>query len=463
MNSILHDSNLKITSLVEKFMKNTLKNSANEFALTDFTDNLMDSLMELGRNIVKEVVEITEEAIYESESRKKYYSALDKKGRNLLTVFGQISFKRRLYYEIKDTENVIFLTDKCLDILEDERMLKNVEEKLITTATTSSYEKAGEKASYGEKISKQTVKNKINNLKFNVVPYKIPEVKRECSNLYVQADEDHVSLQEGGIAMPRIVTIHEGTENGRLINPYTICGLYEEDTDGLWEYVLEYIENVYNYEKINRIHILGDGANWIKKGTEWLVKSTYIADKFHIYKAINAIAGTKKEVRELLRESIFELDFDEFEANCETIIEKETNESKKSALSKLLKYILNNKDGIKKFILWDIPGCSAEGHVSHVLSARLSSRPLGWSKENVDNMARLRAMQANGEDIRVITRNRLNMSKKQREQIEENIKIKKKVTRKIKYNDTTFSIPQLTFGDRETRMKLKDLLAYKAI
>lgn len=60
-------------------MKNTLKNSANEFALTDFTDNLMDSLMELGRNIVKEVVEITEEAIYESESRKKYYSALDKK------------------------------------------------------------------------------------------------------------------------------------------------------------------------------------------------------------------------------------------------------------------------------------------------------------------------------------------------------------------------------------------------
>lgn len=103
-------------------------------------------------------------------------------------MFGQISFKRRLYYEIKNTDNVIFLTDKCLDILEDERMLKNVEEKLITTATTSSYEKAGEKAVCGEKISKQTVKNKINNLKFNVVPCKIPEVKRVCSNLYVQAD-----------------------------------------------------------------------------------------------------------------------------------------------------------------------------------------------------------------------------------------------------------------------------------
>ena len=26
-------------------------------------------------------------------------------------------------------------------------------------------------------------------------------------------------------------------------------------------------------------------------------------------------------------------------------------------------------------------GCSAEGHISHVLSARESSRPMGWSKK----------------------------------------------------------------------------------
>ena len=163
MNNILHDSNLKITSLVETFMKNSLKNSNNEFALSDFTDNLMDSLMELGRNIVKEVINITEQSIFESSSRKKYYASVDKKDRKLLTIFGEIIFKRRQYYELKDNTNLIFLTDKCLDILEDERMLKNVEEKLITFATDVSYEKASTKASYGEKISKQTVKNKINN------------------------------------------------------------------------------------------------------------------------------------------------------------------------------------------------------------------------------------------------------------------------------------------------------------
>lgn len=44
-------------------------------------------------------------------------------------------------------------------------------------------------------------------------------------------------------------------------------------------------------------------------------------------------------------------------------------------------------------------GCSAEGHVSHVLSARMSSRPMGWSRRGVDQMAHLRAYMWNGRDM----------------------------------------------------------------
>lgn len=47
----------------------------------------------------------------------------------------------------------------------------------------------------------------------------------------------------------------------------------------------------------------------------------------------------------------------------------------------------------------DYAGCSAEGHVSHILSSRLSSRPLGWCKTGVDQMARLRVFVANGGEI----------------------------------------------------------------
>ena len=37
-----------------------------------------------------------------------------------------------------------------------------------------------------------------------------------------------------------------------------------------------------------------------------------------------------------------------------------------------------------------ITGCSAEGHVSHILSERLSSRPMGWSQTGADRMSKLR-------------------------------------------------------------------------
>ena len=50
------------------------------------------------------------------------------------------------------------------------------------------------------------------------------------------------------------------------------------------------------------------------------------------------------------------------------------------------------KDGVK--------GSSTEGHVSHVLSARMSSRPMGWSMHGATQMAKLRAYELNGELVR---------------------------------------------------------------
>ena len=191
-------------------------------------------------------------------------------------------------------------------------------------------------------------------------------------------------------------------------------------------------------------------------------KSKYVADKFHIFKAINSIAGKKEDVRELLRDSIFKLDFEEFKVNCETIIEQETNKNKKDNLKKILKYILNNQVEIKRFILWDLPGCSAESYVSHVLSARMSSRPLGWSKQNVDNMSRLRAMKFNKEDIKIITRSKLNLSDEENKQLEYNKIVRSLLSKKkTKSCIKTYSIPELYCNNSEYRAKLKELLNYK--
>ncbi|MGQ9498172.1 MAG: UPF0236 family transposase-like protein, partial [Desulfotomaculales bacterium] len=62
------------------------------------------------------------------------------------------------------------------------------------------------------------------------------------------------------------------------------------------------------------------------------------------------------------------------------------------------RYIRKNWEGIMAYRRYPEAalGVSAEAHVSHLFSARLSSRPMAWSARGVDQMARLRAMRANG-------------------------------------------------------------------
>ena len=73
----------------------------------------------------------------------------------------------------------------------------------------------------------------------------------------------------------------------------------------------------------------------------------------------------------------------------------------KRRIEEASKYVLNNWMPAKTRLSYKgiLPGCSAEGHVSHVLSARMSSLPKGWSQKGADAMAQLRAYYYNHGDM----------------------------------------------------------------
>jgi hypothetical protein len=77
---------------------------------------------------------------------------------------------------------------------------------------------------------------------------------------------------------------------------------------------------------------------------------------------------------------------------------------RQKAITKTKRYIRGQWDGIEARNRYreEVQGCSAEGHVSHILSARLSNRPGGWSKAGAEQMASLRAAKANGLNIKEI-------------------------------------------------------------
>ena len=200
MENILHDFNEKVINLVS----NCLKNSMTEKGISDFTNNLESEMIKFGSEVTQFLVEYAENIIFKLKDRKESFSSLEKDNRTLISIFGEINFKRR-YYQDKETKERIYLLDQFLKLEPGERILSNVKERMLEEARETSYKRAGTKASYGAEISKQTVKNEINKLKFQTQIEEQNKNKRKAKKLYIIADEDHVHLQKGGYEEPRLI------------------------------------------------------------------------------------------------------------------------------------------------------------------------------------------------------------------------------------------------------------------
>jgi hypothetical protein len=229
-------------------------------------------------------------------------------------------------------------------------------------------------------------------------------------------------LQKGGIEEPRFVMVYENFakigKRIKLLNKKHFGGLYKKRIDDLWEEVATYIEDTYDTDYLEKTYLSGDGASWIKTGIEWLIKSKYVLDRFHLKKAVNGIVGREKkdnkeernDYKQRLYRSLHKLDFEEFKKIAYEILAEEMEITSRKRKEKLLNYILNNQEGISNLYknIKELHGCSAEGHISHIYSDRLSSRPKGWCIPNLDNMSRLRIYKANEGKVKdlIVERNK---------------------------------------------------------
>lgn len=251
--------------------------------------------------------------------------------------------------------------------------------------------------------------------------------KRSVERLYIDADEDHVALQylekKGDIKkprsntfMPKLVYVYEGVnaENSRheLINFKCFGGGYQGTTgvEALWKEVYEYIAQAYDEDSLKRIYVNGDGAEWIQTGAKYHSKAKFVLDKFHMHKyiigATSHLMDSAGDARSELWRAINGRHKEQAEKVFDKIIAVTTSESKKKAVETSRKYIMGHWRAIMNGVnnRKDNIHCSAEGHVSHIFSDRLSSRPLGWSVIGADKMSRLRVYKKNKRDMLELVR-----------------------------------------------------------
>ncbi|SHK10760.1 Uncharacterised protein family (UPF0236) [Anaerobranca californiensis DSM 14826] len=221
----------------------------------------------------------------------------------------------------------------------------------------------------------------------------------------------------------------------------------------------EYIAKRYDIEKIKRIYISGDGASWIKSGLEYIEKSVFVLDRYHINKYVLKSTGHVPQLRFELWDAINRCNKKGVKKVLNEALSCADSMSRIESILTCKKYLLNNWDGIKiyKTDSENIIGCSAEGHISHVLSARLSSRPLGWSKEGADKMARLRAYKWNDGNVYELV---LKNKKKERTKLPE--RYIKEIKKNLKKNiaDINVEIPVIKYGKRNASYFAINALRY---
>jgi hypothetical protein len=317
-----------------------------------------------------------------------------------LSKFGQVEFARTYY---KTESGYGYLADKVVGLESYDRISKNVCAELVDRAALMSYQRSSEETTKG-KVTKQTVMNKIRKTKGLEL---IPKGKgRKARFLYVVADEDHVPLQNGRNVIVPLITVHEGIKNvsknrNRCVNAKHFSE-YGKPPKVLWEEVGAWLAEEYDVDSIEQIYLHGDGANWIRTGLDFLPRSRFVLDKYHIEKSIKtATGGSMRGYTFKIRRAIQNYDLKRFEDVVDEMLMEVDSSSQGERLVNFKKYIMNNWDGI--LIRQNDFKCGSsctEAQVSHVLAERLSRGPKGWSEEGLKCMSKLRVFKVNGECVK---------------------------------------------------------------
>ena len=376
-----------ITEITEK-----LKREFTEFFSGEQTDVNAAEIF-FSKRIAEATMELLQ-AYYEHQDEQLRKDKAGRKGagllverrgdkREMLTLLGRLEY-RRTYYK-KASGGYEYPVDKLAGVEAYERISEGVGLALVETSCKASYARASEYITGGQ-ISKQTVMNKIR----VASPRQKPAAYRVVEELHVDADEDHVSLQDGSDTIVPLVSVYEGIERhgkrGACKNVFHISE-YGKSPAALWEQVSDEIDRRYDLHKA-KIYLHGDGASWIKTGLEYLPNCEFVLDRYHKNKSIKqALSGIPRvsgcQYENQIRKALDAQDFKRLCSIWDTLLRRFPDREK--TIRANMDYLLNNFDAITigKREKASLNGGCTEPHVSHILSARLSSRPIGWSRETL--------------------------------------------------------------------------------
>lgn len=396
---------------VDILVENLFLSNSENIYLSVFSA-IQSSVRELMRKIIITTFEEIDDNFKNSAERKsRYYINKSNVSRTLITIVGEISFKRT-YYKNKFSNDKFFFIDRSFDLPKYDHYDPIVKGLAIKNATeTSQFQSARTTSGMIGELSNFIDDTSINNIPrqsiYNWIkewhtPEIVPTSVETPETLYIMADEKYIGAQniEKDIMVKCFVAFEDVKQifSGRraLVNR-TVFSCYDSNA---WPKFMDYIAKRYDFSKIKNIALLGDGGPWIKSGVNELrLDSTnnvkFYLCEFHFKQAIHHITTDEGERKYLIH--IFnQKNKKYFEDAVTQIIMR--NPERKEIITKKLNYILNNYSAIKSMLELKI-GSSMESHISHLIASFFSSRPKGFSTQRIEQYLKLNDYKNNNINI----------------------------------------------------------------
>lgn len=380
-------------------------------------------------NVIKSYFEHVDDVFFHSSYRKSFCKSKGFYKRTILTLFGEVTFKRRYYFDTNNNE-WFFFTDFFLNLPKRKYFDPFVCSEICNEAASTSYSKTGRIISnkIGKRIdnnihiSRASARNIV--MKFDINDNNYMQNKRRIEKLFVMLDEKFVGSQfnDDQDHMIKAAVLFENTElvykykkkdnsmdRYKLVNPHTCASIDNE----LLNNTIDYIYNTYDIDNLKEINFMGDCASWIKNfpKSTWFkfndnIQINFSMDGFHFSHALGNLTTRKyDDVYDALYEYVLSNNKDDFTRLCNEFLDlfperKEVIESKRD-------YILNNWEERQFYQNHSYLKCSMESHISHIFADLFTSRPKAYSKKGLRQLLKLRLLKVNNKDIKSIYFNNL--------------------------------------------------------
>ena len=387
------------------------------------------------RNQLVEYLEEMDRKFRYSEDRLNKYYVKNTRKRTLITMYGEITFRRTQYINLSTKKPYCYIDDKlgidsrirytndvaayCFEAYADENsMIKVGKEVGNLIHAKFSLDKNDDYA-----IPRQTVQRMLKRVKATYI--KPLQEKKRVEDIYILMDEkylpDHNDPNKPGSKkkkkMTKVAMIVEGLDTSNKRHKYlgvSFCSLYKGDFSLR---LLEHLNDRYDLEYLKHIHVLADGGTWIKTVSDEIgvpnAKLRKYLCKFHFHQALNRIFPIK-DIYDLAidyiyhdkQEDLYEL----FNATLKSVKEElnintkedEESSSRYTNLKNNINYIKNNYSEIMNMISLENMNCAMEQCISHHICSEFSNVPKVYSGDNLNLYLSMRDNYRNKENIKMI-------------------------------------------------------------